>query len=97
MKTLFFYCSDTETLEILNKYSDEGLSFQDGEYKGYLKFSDKEHFLNFLGETQKLSGFSTDESSWFDDSSESIESSVDGVPFSWIDNSEFFMNHPLSG
>ena len=22
---------------------------------------------------------------------------VDGVPFSWIDNSEFFMNHPLSG
>jgi hypothetical protein len=54
MKTLFFYCSDTETLEILNKYSEEGLSFQDGEYKGYLKFSDKEHFLNFLGETQKL-------------------------------------------
>jgi len=61
MKTLFFYCSDTETLKILNKYSEEGLSFQDGEYKGYLKFSDKEHFLNFLGETQKLSGFSTDE------------------------------------
>ena len=25
MKTLLFYCSDTETLEILNKYSDEGL------------------------------------------------------------------------
>ena len=48
MKTFFVYCTDVNTLKICDKYSEDGLSYQDEEYKGDLNFKEKEDFINFL-------------------------------------------------
>tara|TARA_X000000368_G_scaffold395605_1_gene363192 strand:- start:43 stop:300 length:258 start_codon:yes stop_codon:yes gene_type:complete len=50
MKTFFVYCTDVNTLKICDKYSEDGLSYQDEEYKGELNFKEKEDFINFLND-----------------------------------------------
>ena len=48
MKKLWVYCTDIRTLKICNKYSEDGLDYQDEEYSGYLNFKGKEDFHEFL-------------------------------------------------
>ena len=48
MVSFFVFCSDLNTKKICDKYSNDGLSFQDGEFKGDLNFKNKEQFLSFL-------------------------------------------------
>ena len=39
MKKLWVYCTDIRTLKICNKYSEDGLDYQDEEYSGCLLYT----------------------------------------------------------
>ena len=41
MVSFFVFCSDLNTKKICDKYSDDGLSYQDEEFKGDLNFKNK--------------------------------------------------------
>ena len=60
MKKLWVYCTDIKTLKICNKYSEDGLDYQDEEYSGYLNFKGKEDFHEFLEETKNCEDLSSD-------------------------------------
>ena len=48
MVSFLVFCTDLRTKKICDKYSDDGLVFQDEEFKGDLNFKNKEEFLSFL-------------------------------------------------
>lgn len=60
MKKLWVYCTDLRTLKICDKYSEDGLDYQDEEYCGYLNFKEKEDFYEFLEETKNCEDLSSD-------------------------------------
>jgi len=60
MKKLWVYCTDIRTLKICNKYSEDGLDYQDEEYSGYLNFKGKEDFHEFLEETKNCEDLTSD-------------------------------------
>ena len=56
MKTLFVFCTDINTMNIFEKYSNEGLSMEDEEFKGDLNFSEREDVINFLKDIEDAPG-----------------------------------------
>ncbi|MDB4195604.1 hypothetical protein N9651_01300 [Flavobacteriales bacterium] len=56
MKTLFVFCTDINTMNIFEKYSNEGLFMEDEEFKGDLNFSEREDVINFLKDIEDAPG-----------------------------------------
>ena len=56
MKTLFVFCTDINTRNIFEKYSNEGLFMEDEEFKGDLNFSESEDVINFLKDIEDAPG-----------------------------------------
>jgi hypothetical protein len=50
MTKLYVFCSDLNTKKICDKYSDNGLIYQDEEFQGNLNFKSKQQFIDFLAD-----------------------------------------------